>query len=230
MFTGIIEAVGTVAALQSKGGDLRLRVRSGKLPLAEVKLGDSIATNGVCLTVVDLPGDGYWADVSRETLAYSTLGQLQVGQSLNLERAMAADGRFDGHIVSGHCDGVGSIASIARDARSVRVQIDAPAELARYIAHKGSICVDGVSLTVNKVEGRRFDLNIVPHTAAETIISGYRSGDPVNLEVDVVARYLERLLTAGAEHTVDGADGGADSAGGGLTLAKLADNGFLKAK
>lgn len=227
MFTGIIEAIGTVAAMQSKGGDLRLRVRSGQLPLADVKLGDSIATNGVCLTVVELPGDGYWADISRETLAYSTLGELKVGQALNLERAMAANGRFDGHIVSGHCDGVGRIATLQRDARSVRVQIDAPAQLARYIAHKGSICVDGVSLTVNKVEGARFDLNIVPHTAAETIISGYRCGDPVNLEVDVVARYLERLLTAAS---VDDAHRGADSAGDGLSLAKLAENGFLKAK
>ena len=220
MFTGIIEAVGEVAALQMRSGDLRLYIRSGDLPLAEVKLGDSIASNGVCLTVVDLPGDGFWADVSRETLAHSSFAEAKTGMAVNLERAMLASSRFDGHIVSGHVDGVGTIVAMPRDARSLRLSIDAPENLARYIAQKGSICVDGVSLTVNRVDGASFELNIVPHTAAETTIASYRVGSRVNLEVDVVARYLERLLDARS----------LDSRSGGITMATLAENGFMKAK
>ena len=220
MFTGIIEAVGEIAAMQPRNGDLRVYIRAGSLPLAEVKLGDSIATNGVCLTVVELPGDGFWADVSRETLAHSNFAQASVGAAVNLERAMLASSRFDGHIVSGHVDGVGQIVEMKKDARSINVRIQAPDELARYIAHKGSICVDGVSLTVNRVDGATFDLNIVPHTAAETIIAQYAVGGRVNLEVDVIARYLERLLNAAADH---------DNSGG-ITMATLAENGFMKAK
>lgn len=220
MFTGIIEAVGEVAALQMRSGDLRLYIRSGNLPLAEVKLCDSIASNGVCLTVVDLPGDGFWADVSRETLAHSSFAEAKTGMAVNLERAMLASSRFDGHIVSGHVDGVGTIVAMQRDARSLRLSIDAPENLARYIAQKGSICVDGVSLTVNRVDGASFELNIVPHTAAETTIASYRVGSRVNLEVDVVARYLERLLDARS----------LDSRSGGITMATLAENGFMKAK
>ncbi len=220
MFTGIIEAVGEIAAMQPRSGDLRLHIRAGSLPMSEVKLGDSIATNGVCLTVVALPGDGFWADVSRETLAHSSFASASVGAAVNLERAMLASSRFDGHIVSGHVDGVGAIVEVKKDARSIQLRVDAPAELARYIAHKGSITVDGVSLTVNRIEGTVFDLNIVPHTAAETIIANYGVGSRVNLEVDVVARYLERLLQAPA------LDGG----GGGITMATLAEHGFMKAK
>ncbi|MBD2857752.1 riboflavin synthase [Spongiibacter sp. KMU-158] len=217
MFTGIIEALGEIAALEPCGGDLRLYIRSGDLPLDGVKLGDSIATNGVCLTAVALPGDGFWADVSRETLNHSGFAQARVGQKVNLERAMAANGRFDGHIVSGHVDGVGVVLDAQKDARSLRLRIDAGQDLARYIAAKGSICVDGVSLTVNRVEGSVFELNIVPHTAEQTIIPEYAAGTRVNLEVDVVARYLERLLQAGAL-----------GSSGGLSLAKLAENGFVK--
>lgn len=220
MFTGIIEAVGEIAAMQPRNGDLRVYIRTGSLPLADVKLGDSIATSGVCLTVVELPGDGFWADVSRETLAHSNFAQASVGAAVNLERAMLASSRFDGHIVSGHVDGVGQIVEMKKDARSINVRIQAPDELARYIAHKGSICVDGVSLTVNRVDGATFDLNIVPHTAAETIIAQYAVGGRVNLEVDVIARYLERLLNAAADH---------DNSGG-ITMATLAENGFMKAK
>ena len=220
MFTGIIEAVGTIAALQPRNGDLRVYVRSGGLPLDEVKLGDSIATNGVCLTVVELPGDGFWADVSRETLAHSSFAQGRVGAAVNLERAMLASSRFDGHIVSGHVDGVGHIVELKSDARSLNVRIQAPAELARYIAHKGSICVDGMSLTVNRVDDAVFDLNIVPHTASETIIECYAVGHRVNLEVDVIARYLERLLNAELLGSSDG----------GITVATLAEHGFMKAK
>ncbi len=222
MFTGIIEACGKIAATEMRGGDLRLKVHSAELPMAEVKLGDSIATNGVCLTVVELLADGYWADVSRETLAHSSFAHAKAGQNVNLERAMLASSRFDGHIVSGHVDGVGRIVSCEKDARSVRLRVEAPADLARYIATKGSICVDGVSLTVNRVEGQVFELNIVPHTAAQTIIQGYRPGTAVNLEVDVVARYLERLL-----QVQSGADGDAEK---GVSMATLAENGFLTAR
>lgn len=222
MFTGIIEACGKIAATEMRGGDLRLKVHSAELPMAEVKLGDSIATNGVCLTVVELLVDGYWADVSRETLAHSSFAHAKAGQNVNLERAMLASSRFDGHIVSGHVDGVGRIVSCEKDARSVRLRVEAPADLARYIATKGSICVDGVSLTVNRVEGQVFELNIVPHTAAQTIIQGYRPGTAVNLEVDVVARYLERLL-----QVQSGADGDAEK---GVSMATLAENGFLTAR
>ncbi len=194
MFTGIIQAVGTIATLESRGGDVRLRLRTGKLDLSDVRLGDSIAVNGVCLTAVDLPGDGFAADVSRETLSLTTLGDLVPGSRVNLEKALTLATRLGGHLVSGHVDGEGRVVERRDDARSVRFVVEAPAELARYIAHKGSICVDGTSLTVNAVSGARFDLNIVPHTLEETIMSDYSPGTRVNLEVDLVARYLERLL------------------------------------
>ena len=194
MFTGIIEAVGEVAELQSRGGDVRLRIRTGKLDLGDVALGDSIAVNGVCLTAVELPGDGFVADVSRETLSLTSLGQLKPGGRVNLEKALTLSSRLGGHLVSGHVDGLGSVVERHDDARSVRFAIAAPDELARYIAHKGSITVDGTSLTVNAVNGNRFELNIVPHTLQETIMKDYAPGCRVNLEVDLLARYLERLL------------------------------------
>jgi len=220
MFTGIIQAVGKVVAMQPSGGDLRLRIDTGKLALDDVALGDSICTNGVCLTVIELPGDGYWADVSVETLNFTTLGKLQPGARVNLEKALTPASRLGGHIVSGHVDGVGEVVSLQEDARSIRVAVDAPAELAKYIAHKGSICVDGTSLTVNAVKGARFELNIIPQTMAETVFGEYRPGTPVNLEVDVIARYLERLVLG---------DAAADpEAAGGLSLATLADNGYLR--
>ena len=191
MFTGIIQAVGEVAALEPSGGDVRLRIKTGALALDDVALGDSICTNGVCLTVIELPGDGYWADVSVETLNFTTLGKLKPGSKVNLEKAMTPASRFGGHIVSGHVDGVGEIVSLEQDARSVRFVVRAPDDLAKYIAHKGSICVDGTSLTVNAVSGAEFDLNIIPQTVAETIFSQYTAGSRINLEVDVIARYLE---------------------------------------
>ncbi len=197
MFTGLVEAVGKLRAREHRGGDQRLSIASAALDLADVKLGDSIATNGVCLTVVELLADGFVADVSQETLTHSTLAQLPVGSALNLEKALLATSRLGGHIVSGHVDGMGTVTRMVKDTRSIRIAIDAPAELAKYIAHKGSITVDGVSLTVNAVSGNGFELNIVPHTAQQTIIAGYRSGLRVNLEVDVIARYLERLLLSG---------------------------------
>lgn len=218
MFTGIIEATGRVAALQPRGGDLRVRISSGALALDDVALGDSIATNGVCLTVVELPGDGFWADVSRETLDLTTVPSWRVGEPVNLEKALTPSSRLGGHLVSGHVDGIGEVVERREDARSIRLTIQAPDELARYIAHKGSICVDGISLTVNAVNGAALELNIVPHTAAVTIIDGYRSGTRVNLEVDVIARYLERLL--------QGAAAARPGDSGGISAAFLAEHGF----
>ncbi|WP_111640961.1 riboflavin synthase [Marinimicrobium alkaliphilum] len=220
MFTGIIEALGEVVALEPRNGDLRLRVRTGSLDLADVQLGDSIATNGVCLTAVELPGDGFWADVSRETLDNTTLTGWAVGQPVNLEKALTPQTRLGGHIVSGHVDGIGEVVGRHRDARSERFRLRAPAELARYIAHKGSITVDGTSLTVNKVEGAEFELNIVPHTLQWTIMESYRPGTRVNLEVDLIARYLERLLLG---------DKAADPDAGGITLEFLTQHGYNRA-
>src|SRR5690606_5523883 len=215
MFTGIIESIGKVTQLQPSGGDLRVRIDTGPLDISRVAIGDSIATNGVCLTVVELPGNGYWADVSRETMAFTTVEQWHVGDSVNLERALTPESRLGGHIVSGHVDGVGEIVARSDDARSIRLSVRAPAALAKYIAHKGSICVDGISLTVNAVSGAEFELNIVPHTAKVTVIGNYRVGTRVNLEVDVIARYLERLLL-----------GEKAAHGGGITEAFLAEHGF----
>lgn len=194
MFTGIIEALGEIGVTEQRGGDLRLHIRTGNLELDDVVLGDSIAVNGVCLTVVELPGDGFIADVSIETLNFTTAGQWQTGSPVNLERALTPSTRLGGHLVSGHVDGVGEVLERHQDARSERFRIKAPAELARYIAHKGSISVDGTSLTVNAVSGDEFELNIVPHTLVHTVFGAYQSGTKVNLEVDVIARYLERLL------------------------------------
>jgi riboflavin synthase len=219
MFTGIIQAVGTVRKIERQGGDMRLHIATGKLDLGDVHLGDSIATNGVCLTAVHLPGDGFVADVSNETLARATLEHFQVGQKVNLEKAMMPTSRFGGHIVSGHVDGIGEVISIAPDARAVRYQIKAPAELAKYISEKGSITVDGISLTVNGIDGAKFDLTIVPHTVSETNISSWKQGTRINLEVDVLARYLERLLLG---------DKAAEPAASGISLGFLAEHGYLK--
>ncbi len=221
MFTGIIEAVGEIVAAEPKGGDLRLRIKSNGLDLSDVQLGDSIATNGVCLTVVDLPGDGYWADVSVETMDFTTVSKWQVGNKVNLEKALTPQTRLGGHMVSGHVDGVGEVVSRSPDGRSERFRLRAPAELAKYIAHKGSITIDGTSLTVNAVDGAEFELNFVPHTIEKTVIGTYKAGSRVNLEVDVIARYLERLLLG---------DKAADSSaeGSGISLEFLAENGFYR--
>mgnify|MGYP000568322811 FL=1 len=222
MFTGIIEAVGQVVASQSKQGDIRLRINTGKLDLSDVKLGDSIATNGVCLTVVDLPGDGFWADVSKESITHTNILDWKSGKSVNLEQALTLATRLGGHMVTGHVDGLGTILSRNEDARSVRFKIKAPAELSKYIAAKGSITVDGVSLTVNAIEDAQagatiFDLNIVPHTVQETVIQGYQVGHSVHLEVDVIARYLERMMQQNNEQPKSG-----------ISQAFLAQNGFWK--
>lgn len=194
MFTGIISAIGDIASLEERGGDVRLTICSGNLNLADVQLGDSIACNGACLTAVELTGEGFVADVSVETLNLTTIGNWQTGSRINLEKAMQATDRFGGHIVSGHVDGIGEVVALEEDARSWRFRLRAPREIAKYIAHKGSITVDGTSLTVNIVDGAEFELNIVPHTMQHTVMGDYIVGTKVNLEVDLVARYLERLL------------------------------------
>lgn len=220
MFTGIIEAQGRVAALAPSNGDVTLRVESAELDFADVKLGDSIAVNGVCLTVTELTGGNtFAADVSGETLSLTSLKQLKMGSRVNLEKAMTPSTRLGGHLVSGHVDGLGEVVAMAPDARSVRIDIRAPDALARYIAHKGSITVDGISLTVNSVDGAVFSLNIIPHTQQVTTIQDWRVGTPVNLEVDIIARYLERLLLG---------ERAAEPGSEGISMAFLAEHGFLK--
>lgn len=194
MFTGIIAAVGQLKSLESRGGDIRLHIDPAKLDLTDVKLGDSIAVNGVCLTVVEMASRSLQFDVSQETLQRTSLGQLKTGSEANLEKALAVGDRLGGHMVSGHVDGLGEVLSKTASARSWQYKIKAPAELERYIAEKGSITIDGVSLTVNGVFDGGFDINIIPHTLEETIIKHYQTGTKVNLEVDLIARYLERLL------------------------------------
>ena len=219
MFTGIIEAIGSIRAMTPKGGDVRVYVATGKLDLGDVKLGDSIAVNGICLTAVELPGDGFWADVSRETLARTAFVDLKPGSAVNLEKALTPTSRLGGHLVSGHVDGVGEIVKREDNARAIPFTVRAPRELATYIAHKGSITVDGTSLTVNAVDGAEFELTIVPHTLAETIMVDYQARRKVNLEVDLLARYLERLLLG---------DKAAEPKASGLTESFLAEHGYLK--
>jgi len=194
MFTGIIQAVGSIKTLEPQGGDIRLRVDCGTLDLGDARIGDSIAVNGVCLTAIELSGAGFAADVSSETLACTTLGALRPGDRVNLEKALLPTTRLGGHLVSGHVDGVGEVQERRSEARSVRFCIRLPATLARYVAAKGSVCVDGVSLTVNAIERDVFELNIVPHTLQATTLDGWQSGQRVNVEVDLIARYLERLV------------------------------------
>lgn len=194
MFTGIIRDKGQISAMQRRGGDVRMRIRSTGMPWADYEVGESIAVNGVCLTAVALHDDGFETDVSNETLAVTALGELAEGASVNLEPALALGERLGGHLVSGHVDCVGRVTALREDARSVRLGIELPREYARYVAKKGSITVDGVSLTINEVSGNTFGLNIIPHTADVTTIGDYAVGTRVNIEVDQVARYLERLL------------------------------------
>lgn len=194
MFTGIIKAKGTITAMEHRGGDVRLSVRSEGLPFSSYEVGESIAINGVCLTAVALHDDGFDTDVSTETLEVTALGNCSVGDSVNLEPALALGERLGGHLVSGHVDCVGSISKREADARSIRLTIDIAPEYARYVARKGSVTVDGVSLTINEVSGKTFAVNIIPHTAEATIVGDYTVGTSVNIEVDMLARYIERLL------------------------------------
>jgi len=203
MFTGIIQSVGRVARLEPRGGDLRLHLDTAGLDLADVQLGDSIAVSGVCLTAVALEARGFAADVSNETLSLTTLGALKAGDPVNLEKALRLADRLGGHLVSGHVDGLGKVVSIAPDGRSLRWVFDVPSSLARYIAAKGSVCIDGTSLTVNEVAGTRFGVNLIPHTVEHTAFHAKRAGDAVNIEVDVIARYVERLVGASEASGID---------------------------
>ena len=215
MFTGIIEAVGTLAAITPKGEDISVTVEVGKLDMSDVKLGDSIATNGVCLTVVDYSDSHYSADLSLETLQKTGFAHYQVGDSVNLEKAMLPTTRFGGHIVSGHVDGVGEIVERNSVGRAIEFWVAMPAEISKYVAEKGSITVDGISLTVNALRKNALKLTIVPHTGDETTIADFHVGRKVNLEVDVLARYMERLLTSQSEQPQSN-----------ITMEFLLQNGF----
>ncbi|WP_394261150.1 riboflavin synthase [Moraxella boevrei] len=220
MFTGIIEATGFINKIEQTQGDIRLTIQSSQLDFGDVKLGDSIACNGICLTVVDFGKDWYAVDVSRETLSKTAMHHWKISDTVNLEKAMLPTTRFGGHIVSGHVDTTGQISLIKQDSRSMYIEISIPAEFAKYVATKGSVTVDGISLTTNLVTGNVISLNIIPHTAQVTnIAKHWHVGSTVNIEVDVLARYLERLLMGeNALHEKQG----------GVTLEMLAENGFLR--
>jgi riboflavin synthase len=216
MFTGIVETVGQISAVESRGSDLRLRISAPGLELGEVRLGDSIAVSGVCLTVTDLESGAFWADLSAETLRITRLAEVGVGWRCNLERALTLSKPLGGHLVSGHVDGIGRVLAITSEGRARRYRIGAPASLMRYIADRGSISVDGISLTVTGLGDDHFGLTIVPHTLSGTTLPDLKVGDRLHLEVDLLARYLERLL--------DSRDGVGKQ---GVTLGLLAENGFL---
>lgn len=228
MFTGIIESVGSIASLQRHQGDWRLRVAVGKLDMSDVVLGDSIAVNGCCLTVVEMDSSHFVADLSNETMQHTSFGKMVQGNPVNLEKAMQANTRFGGHIVSGHVDGVGEITDLKSDGLSVRLTISVPENIARYVAAKGSICIDGTSLTVNEIEGCKFGVNIIPHTQEETTINSYLQGQKVNLEVDIIARYLERLMSANNAQPGNAKNASAATTNhNAVDKALLAETGFL---
>ncbi|HEX5339888.1 MAG TPA: riboflavin synthase [Gammaproteobacteria bacterium] len=201
MFTGIVQTVGKIAQLEARGGDVRIGIEAETSNVDSLNVGDSIAVNGCCLTVIERSSGRFAADASNETLALTTLGNLAPGSRVNLETALTLATPLGGHLVSGHVDGVGTVRSRHEDARSIRLRIELPPSLARYVAKKGSICVDGVSLTVNEVNGALFEVNVIPHTLEHTIIGAYVAGTRVNIEVDLVARYLERMLVP--QHVFD---------------------------
>ncbi|KTF11697.1 riboflavin synthase [Pseudoalteromonas sp. H105] len=217
MFTGIIEATGIISDLRKTQGDLAIRIQSHDLNMADVKLGDSIATNGVCLTVVAKHDNGFSADLSNETIDLTGFAHYKQGQKVNLEKAMQPVSRLGGHLVSGHVDGIATITSITANARATEYWLSTDAALMKYIPYKGSVCVDGISLTVNAVEDNKFKLTIVPHTAEQTTIADFKVGTSVNLEVDQIARYLERLIK-GAEQP----------ANSDISMSLLAQAGFIK--
>ena len=198
MFTGLVQGIGRVRAIEPRGGDVTLVLDTGDVPLEDLERGGSVAVSGVCLTATQLERSSFAADVSRETLSLTTLGEWQIGTRVNLEKALRAGQALGGHYVTGHVDGVGHVLAHHDDGRSVRMEFRVPPELARYVARKGSICIDGVSLTVNGAEGNRFDVNLVPHTLEVTTLGQLQPGSRVNLEVDIIARYLERMMRADA--------------------------------
>ncbi|TXK99137.1 riboflavin synthase [Methylococcaceae bacterium HT1] len=217
MFTGIILAVGKITQIEQKAGDVRLSIDTGKLSLADANLGDSIAVNGICLTAVELSEHGFVADVSNETLSRTNLKQTSTGTAVNIELALTPQTRMGGHIVSGHVDGLATLIEKKPDGRSIRFKFKAPDELAKYIAEKGSICINGISLTINTVEGAVFSVNVVPHTLKETSLGFAVVGDKINLEVDLLARYMERLMKGEAAATC----------AAGVTEDLLKESGFL---
>ena len=194
MFTGIVQDVGRVLAREPRGGDVRLTIGCERLDLASARVGDSLCVQGCCLTAIELGAKRFTADVSRETLALTTLGDLEPGAAVNLEPALRAGDPLGGHLVSGHIDGVARVTAVESEARSRRLTIEAPAALARYLAPKGSVAIDGVSLTINSVEGASFGVNIIPHTQSATTLGQLAVGARLNLEVDQVARYIYRLM------------------------------------
>ncbi|MFY8298305.1 riboflavin synthase [Pseudoalteromonas sp. SS15] len=218
MFTGIIEATGKLTELTQNQGDLTVRVSSPNLDMGDVQLGDSIATNGVCLTVVEKFSDGFRADVSNETLKLTQFAQYKLGQTVNLEKALQPISRLGGHLVSGHIDGIATVVAISPNARATEYWLEAPSELMKYIPYKGSVAIDGISLTVNEIKDCQFKLTIVPHTAQETTIAEFKVGSKINLEVDQIARYLERLVL-GAQEPAQSST---------LTINLLANAGFIK--
>ena len=220
MFTGIVESRGKIIEARFSGNDCRLKIDAGGLDMGDVQLGDSIAIDGVCLTVVEFNDSSFAMDVSGETLRLTSLGGFKAGRHVNLEKALTPTTRLGGHLVSGHVDGLGTVESREIVGESIRFKIRVPDALARYIAVKGSVCIDGISLTVNEVEGAVFGINIIPHTAERTTIGEFESGRKVNIEVDLLARYLERLMLG---------DAAADPNGQGVTLEMLREHGFLKA-
>jgi riboflavin synthase len=220
VFTGIIETIGYVDSIKNIQGDLQLKVNARALPLKKLQLGDSISTNGVCLTVIQLYEYGFLADVSKESLSHTLIGQWKAGTCVNIEQAATLSTRLGGHIVTGHVDGVGQIVKYAQDARSIFIEVTFPKELRKYIAAKGSITIDGVSLTINAVNEQSFELNIVPHTVSETIIQHYQLGQSLHVEIDLVARYVERMLQVGGSTRKDPIDT--------LTPSFLEEHGFWK--
>jgi riboflavin synthase len=193
MFTGIVLAKGIVLTTERRGGDVRICIGAGDLDMSDVVIGDSICVSGVCLTAIDPDAKSFYADVSNETLSRTTLGALRDGDGVNLEKSLRLSDRLGGHLVSGHVDAIGRVVSVEPDARSQRWRFEIPHELSKYIAAKGSVCIDGVSLTVNDVEVNTFGVNLIPHTIAITTFADKRVGDGVNIEVDLIARYVERL-------------------------------------
>lgn len=218
MFTGIIEATGKLVELNANQGDLTVRVSSPNLDMSDVQLGDSIATNGVCLTVIEKFNDGFRADVSNETLKLTQFAQYKLGQTVNLEKALQPVSRLGGHLVSGHIDGIATVTAIEPNARATEYWLAAPSELMKYIPYKGSVAIDGISLTVNEIKENQFKLTIVPHTAQETTIAEFKVGSKINLEVDQIARYLERLVLGAKEPAHSST----------LTMNLLANAGFIK--
>lgn len=219
MFTGIIEEIGEILAMQKNAESMTLAIKAHEI-LDDVKIGDSIATNGVCLTVTGLGKNLFKADVMHETMSRSSLGKLSIGSKVNLERAMKADGRFGGHMVAGHIDGTGKITGIKKDDNAVWYTISAEPRILRYIIEKGSVAIDGISLTVARVSANDFSVSVIPHTMAQTTLAGRRTGDIVNLENDMVGKYIEKFLTSPSNERMD-------RSGGGIDKNFLMKNGFL---